>query len=359
MAEVLVNYSVTVKPGDWVNIRTEPAGEPLAKECARAVLKAGGHPWTTFSSEEIEELLLREGSDAQLTFVSPVTKLTYEQVDVVIAILAPTNTRALTSVDPSRIAMRQKALEPLLATYLNREAAGEMRVTGAQYPTPAAAQDASMSLTDYEDFVYGAGLIDEPDPVEAWKQLGRRQEKVIEWLTGKETVQIVGPGTDLTLSVAGRTWVNDDGHANFPGGEVFTGPIEDSANGVIQFTYPAYLHGPEVTGVRLVFKDGKAVEASATGNEEYLLQMLGMDEGARCLGEFAFGTNPGIQRFTKNTLFDEKIGGTLHMAVGRSIPETGGVNESALHWDMVYNLREGAEVRVDGELFSKNGEFCI
>jgi aminopeptidase len=255
--------------------------------------------------------------------------------------------------------MRQKALEPLLATYLNREAAGEMRVTGAQYPTPAAAQDASMSLTDYEDFVYGAGLIDEPDPVEAWKQLGRRQEKVIEWLTGKETVQIVGPGTDLTLSVAGRTWVNDDGHANFPGGEVFTGPIEDSANGVIQFTYPAYLHGPEVTGVRLVFKDGKAVEASATGNEEYLLQMLGMDEGARCLGEFAFGTNPGIQRFTKNTLFDEKIGGTLHMAVGRSIPETGGVNESALHWDMVYNLREGAEVRVDGELFSKNGEFCI
>jgi aminopeptidase len=182
---------------------------------------------------------------------------------------------------------------------------------------------------------------------------------LIEWLADKETVRITGPGTDLTVSVAGRTWINDLGHENFPGGEIFTGPVESATEGVIQFTFPAFLGGREVSGVRLVFREGAVVEAGASSDEAYLHQMLELDDGARRLGEFAFGSNYGIQRFTKNTLFDEKIGGTLHMALGRSYPETGGTNMSALHWDMVFDLRQGCEVTVDGQLFSRNGEFQI
>jgi aminopeptidase len=216
-----------------------------------------------------------------------------------------------------------------------------------------------MSLRAYADFVYGAGLLSEPDPVAAWQKLKDRQDRLIEWLQGKSAIRITGPGTDLSLSVAGRTWVNDDGHFNFPGGEIFTGPVEDSVNGEIRFTYPGFYGGREVTGIKLVFRDGSVVDASAQTDQAFLDQMLDMDEGARRLGEFAFGTNPGIQQFTKNTLFDEKIGGTLHMALGRSYPETGGVNESALHWDIVFDLRQGGEVMVDGEQFSKDGVFQI
>jgi aminopeptidase len=356
---VLVNYSVDVHPGDWVVIQSPVLGEPLANACARSVLKAGGNPTVLLASEEIQETMLREASEEQLSFNSPIRRLVMEQADATISILAPTNTRSLAGVDPNRMSRQSKAAEPIMEIFIQRSARGELRWTATQYPTPAAAQDAGMSLRTYADFVFGAGLLDQSDPVQAWKSLGERQQQLIDWLSDKETVHIVGPGTDLTVSVAGRTWVNDNGHENFPGGEVFTGPVEDSVEGVIEFTYPAYLRGREVSGVRLVFKDGVVVEASAKSDEAFLHQMLDMDEGARRLGEFAFGTNPGIQEFTRNTLFDEKIGGTLHMALGRSYPETGGSNVSALHWDMVQNLREGAEVTVDGQLLSRNGEFCI
>ena len=257
------------------------------------------------------------------------------------------------------MAVQSKAMEPISETFMQRSASGALNWTVAQFPTPAAAQDAGMSLRDYQTFVYRAGLLDEPDPVSAWKQLGERQEKLIEWLRGKKIVHITGPGTDLKVSIEGRTWLNDDGHKNFPGGEIFTGPVESATEGVIQFSFPAYLRGREVQGVRLVFEGGRVTEASATADEEFLRGMLDMDEGARRLGEFAFGTNHGIQQFTKNTLFDEKIGGTLHMALGRAYPESGGENLSALHWDMVYNLRNGSEVRVDDQLLSQNGEFVV
>ena len=246
-----------------------------------------------------------------------------------------------------------------METQMRRTASGELRWTAAQYLTQAAAQDAGMSLRDYEDFVYGAALLNEPDPVAAWKSLGERQQRIADWLADKDEVHISGDGTDLKLSIKGRTWINDDGHLNFPGGEVFTGPVEESVEGVIRFNYPAFLRGREVTGVRLVFKRGVVTEATASGDAAFLQEMLGLDEGARRLGEFAFGTNRGIQTFSKNTLFDEKIGGTLHMALGRSIPESGGKNLSALHWDMVYNLREGSEVTVDGQIFARNGEIWI
>jgi aminopeptidase len=185
-----------------------------------------------------------------------------------------------------------------------------------------------------------------------------RQQELIDWITPRNVVRITGPDTDLTVKIGGRTWINDEGTFNFPGGEIFTGPIEGATEGHIAFTFPAFLNGREVTGVRLTFKDGKVVQADADSGKDFLHAMLDMDEGARYLGEFAFGTNYGITRFTKNTLFDEKIGGTLHMALGRSYPDSGGQNMSALHWDMVFDLKE-AEVTVDGETFSRNGEFVV
>jgi aminopeptidase len=359
MADVLVNYSVGTRAGDWVVMRSGPLGEPLAAACARAALKAGAHPTVLLQSESVPEIMLREASDEQLAFVTPIQQFLVERADVSISILAPANTRALSTIDPDRMALQNRTMEPLMATYLERSARGELRWTVAAYPTHAAAQDANMSLREYEDFVYNAGLLNEPDPVAAWRRLGERQQQLADWLTDKKIIHLTGPGTDFRVSVEGRKWINDQGNHNFPGGEIFTGPIEDSAKGVIQFNYPSNLSGREVSGIRLVFERGRVVEASASGDDSFLQGMLDMDEGARRLGEFAFGTNPGIREPTKNTLFDEKIGGTLHLALGRSYSETGGSNISALHWDIVYNLRDGSEVTVDGQLFSKNGEYCI
>jgi aminopeptidase len=302
---------------------------------------------------------MRVATGDQLAFVPPEAEVLIGSAACLIGIMAPENTKAMSGVDPKKMAVRGKAMEPLGETMMRRTQEGDLRWTGCAYPTQAAAQDAGMSLREYADFVYGAGLLGEPDPVAAWQKLKDRQDKIIEWMQGKSEIHITGPGTDLTVSVAGRTWVNDDGHFNFPGGEIFTGPVENSATGEIQFTYPGFYAGREVTGIRLVFRDGKVVDFSAQTDQAFLQEMLDMDEGARRLGEFAFGTNPGIQQFTKNTLFDEKIGGTLHMALGRSYPETGGVNESALHWDIVFDLRQGGEVTVDGQPFSKDGVFQI
>jgi aminopeptidase len=359
MAEVLVNYSVHAEPGQWIAIQTEIAGEPAAIACAEAVLRAGANPTVFFSSEEVAEARLRLGNDDQLDFIPPTTRLSAEQADASIIILAPRNTRALSGIDPARMARSNKAASVLGELRMRRTAEGTFAWTIAAFPTPAGAQDANMSLRTYEDFVYGAGLLDETDPVAAWQALAERQQRLIDWLDGKREVRITGPNTDLRLSIEGRSWINDDGHFNFPGGEIFTAPVEDSVEGTIRFNFPAFHAGREVTGVRLVYREGRVVEASATGDEEYLQQMLDLDENARRLGEFAIGTNPGIHQFTKNTLFDEKIGGTIHMALGRTIPGTGGTNMSALHWDMVYNLRDGAEITVDGEPFSRNGEFLV
>lgn len=359
MADVLVNYSVAVKPGDLVAIQTTPLGLEMAGACLQRALEAGGNVSTLIDSEEIRETYMRVANEDQLAFINPEMRVLIDSAACLIGIMAPENTKAMSGVDPKKMAVRGKAMEPLGETMMRRTQQGELRWTGCAYPTQAAAQDAGMSLREYADFVYGAGLLGEPDPVAAWQKLKERQDRIIEWLQNKSEIHITGPGTDFTVSVAGRTWVNDDGHFNFPGGEIFTGPVEDSASGEIQFTYPGFYAGREVTGIKLVFRNGKVVDYSAQTDRAFLQEMLDMDEGARRLGEFAFGTNPGIQQFTKNTLFDEKIGGTLHMALGRSYPETGGVNESALHWDIVFDLRQGGEVTVDGQPFSKDGVFQI
>lgn len=216
-----------------------------------------------------------------------------------------------------------------------------------------------MSLREYEDFVYSACFCDQEDPVARWQEVHERQERLIAWLKGKREVRISGPNADLTLSIEGRTFINSDGHHNMPCGEIFTAPVEDSARGWVRFTYPAITGGREVEGIELWFEDGRVVRATARKNEEYLLQMLEADPGARYLGEFAIGTNYNIRRFTKNILFDEKIGGSFHLALGAGYPETGSRNESAIHWDMICDMRDGGEIWVDGELFYRNGEFVV
>ena len=359
VAEILVDYSVEVRPNQLVRISCGPEGAPLILAVYQKVLERGAHPFLRVGLEEAEELFYRYASNAQLDYVAPFEKDIVEQIDASIGIWTDVNTRQLSNADPAKQARRSVARRPLLNRVLERASNKEMRWTGTLYPTNAFAQDAEMSLREFEDFVYEACLVDEPDPIKAWKKISKQQQRVTDWLNKAREIHVVGPDTDLRLKVGGRKWGNCDGHENFPDGEIFAGPIEDSANGHIRYTYPACHYGREVEDVRLTFKDGRVVKATAAKNEEFLLKMLNTDKGARYLGEFAFGTNYGIQRFTKNTLFDEKIGGTIHLAVGTGYPESGSKNRSAIHWDMVCDLRQGGEVYVDKTLFLKDGKILI
>ena len=358
LADVLVNYSVAVSGDQIVRISGPPVGQPLIVELYGAVLAAGGHPLVRMAPEEVEEVFLKHGSDAQLQFVNPVQKFEYERIDASIGLWGEENTKALSNVDPRRIGLNQAARKPLLETFMKRSAEGKLRWVGTQYPTHGAAQDAEMSLAEYEDFVFSAGKLDRPDPVAAWKAVSERQQRLVDFLGGKRDYRVVAAnGTDLTVSVAGMKWINCDGHHNFPDGEVFTGPVVDSASGTIRFSFPAVHHGREVDGVRLTFRNGKVVDASADKGEEFLISMLDTDAGSRFLGECAIGTNYDITRYTRNTLFDEKIGGTVHFALGAGYPETGNKNESGLHWDMVVDLRQGGYIEVDGVKVNVDGKF--
>ncbi|RME37344.1 MAG: aminopeptidase, partial [Thermoflexia bacterium] len=244
-------------------------------------------------------------------------------------------------------------------TYLQRGATGELKWVVTLYPIPAYAQEADMSLREYEDFVFAACFCDQEDPVSRWREVHEHQQRLVDWLKGKREVRIVGPNADLTLSIEGRIFINCDGRNNMPDGEIFTGPVEESARGWVRFTYPAITGGREVEGIELWLEEGRVVRATARKNEEYLLKMLDTDPGARYIGEFAIGTNPNIRRFTKSILLDEKIGGSFHLALGAGYPETGSRNESAIHWDMICDMRDGGEIWVDGELFYRNGEFVL
>lgn len=359
LAEILVNYSTAVQPGDWVLVQGEIPSVPLLDQVVKQVLRAGGRPYLNIISDEINETLLREGNEEQILWVSPAEQKLMDEVDVRIVVRASSNTRAMTGVDPQKQQWAAKRRGKLLESVMQRSAAGTHRWVGTQFPTAAFAQDADMSLREYEDFVYAATYADQEDPVACWRQIHEMQQRLIDWLHGKDQVVVRGPDIDLTLSIKDRIWINSDGKRNMPSGEIFTGPIEESIKGWVRFTYPAIRMGNEVEGVELKFEDGKIVDASAQKNEPYLLSQLDLDAGARYLGEFAVGTNYQIQRFTKSILYDEKIGGTLHMAAGAGYPETGSRNKSTLHWDFICDMRNDSEILVDGELFYKNGEFQV
>lgn len=359
LADILVNYSVKVQPGEWVMVSGDVHAMPLVIEVVRHVYRAGGNVTTFLSSDDLMLARLEESNEDQLKWRSPMEAIMMEQVKASINVRATDNTRALTGVDPNKQRISQLARRDMMETFMRRSAEGDLRWVLTQFPCPAYAQDADMSLREYEDFVYSATFADQDDPVASWQELHNMQEKLIQWLKGKNEVVVRGPHIDMTLSIKDRLFINSDGTHNMPSGEIFTGPVENSVNGWVKFSYPAIRAGREVEGVELRFEDGKVIEASASKNEAFLLSQLDADEGARYLGEFAIGTNYGINRFTKSILYDEKIGGTLHMAVGAGYPETGSVNQSVVHWDFICDMRQDSEILVDGELFYKNGEFQI
>ena len=358
-AHTLVHYSLYLKAGDVVTINATPAAAPLVEAVYREVLRAGAHPLPQISLESLDEILLREGNDSQLTMPSPTASAIAQHVDAQLTILSSTNTKALSGIDPARSALRRKAHAATRIGARKREQDGEYRWSLTLYPTQSYAQDANMSLHEFEEFVFDACFLNDTDPAAKWRELSMQQQHYVDWLKGHQTVHILGEGTDLTLSIADRIFINSDGKRNFPSGEFFTGPVENSANGVIQYEIPTTYEGSAVEGIRLVFRDGKVTEATARQGQEVLQHMLDLDDGSRYLGEFAFGNNMRINRGTKNILFDEKIGGTVHLALGSSYPETGGVNHSALHWDMICDLRKSGEVWVDDTLFLKNGELLV
>jgi aminopeptidase len=358
LADVLVNYSIAVQPGQLIRLSSPAQGIPLLSELTRAVLRAGGHPMLRLNFDAFDEQMLAHGSVEQLKYVNPVALNEVEKIDGHIAIWAEENTRHLTRADPERLGIYQAARKPIFTRFVTRAAEGKLKWVGTQFPTQAHAQDADMSLEEYENFVFSAGLLDHPDPIAAWKRISQTQQRLVDYLNGKHDYRVVASnGTDVRMSLTGRTWINCGGHENFPDGEVFSGPVVDSVEGQINFSFPAVHLGHEVTDVRLTFRHGKVVDASASKGQDFLYKMLDMDAGARFLGECAIGCNYGITQYTRNTLFDEKIGGTVHFAVGAGYPESGNTNQSGLHWDMVVDLRKGGSVEVDGEKIVVDGTF--
>ncbi len=359
LAEVLVGYSVAVKPGQNVMISGSTAAEPLIKACMIKVLQAGGHPFLRVTLPGASSIHYEYSSDEQLAHIPDPLKLVYEQYDAMINIMSSTNTKALSEVPPEKLRLSSQASRGLFKTMIERTAAQQFNWVLAMYPTDAYAQDAAMSRRQLEDFAYGACLPDMENPIKYWQEFSAWQQRIVEALNPRSTLRVVAPNVELTMSIKGRTFENCDGKRNMPDGEVFTGPVEDSVEGHVKFSYPTTYQGRRLTGVELWFEKGKVVKAKADNDEAFLLQMLDADEGARYVGEFAIGTNRGVQRAIGNTLFDEKIHGSFHMAVGAGMPETGSKNESAIHWDMVCDLSADGKIYADDALIYENGEFLI
>ena len=359
MAKTLVDYCTQMKENDKVLIRGTTLAVPLVEAVYKESILKGAHPEVSLQTDNMLTLFFTHAKEHQLDYLSPFIKYYMENLDVIISIIADYNVKHLTSIPPGKIARRSKSQQEINQIVMERAHEGKLNWTLVVHPTHAMAQEASMSLLEYEDFVYHACFVDTPDPVAEWKKLSEMQENIVNYLNGKSTLHIVGEDTDITMSIKGRTWINSDGRRNFPSGEVFTGPEETSAEGTIRFTFPGIYIGKEVEDISLTFEKGTVVKAHAKKGDDFLQEMLNTDEGARRIGEIAVGTNYGITTFTKNILFDEKIGGTIHLALGRSIPDSGGKNQSAIHWDLIKDMKADGKLYADGELFYENGKVLI
>ena len=363
-AKVLVEHSARVVPGDRILLEGTTAAEPLLRELYIQILEKGGHPHLMMALPGMmpfsqDEMYMTYAKDTQLDFVPTFYKLAYDQFEGRIRIHSATNTRGTTNIDPEKLQRRSKAISSITEAQFRRGADGSFKWVTTLFPTEAYAQDANMSLKEYEDFVFGAVHTNEDDPIAFWKSVESKQQSAVNFMKGKSQVILRGPNVDLTLSVKGRKFMNSFGTFNMPDGEIYTGPVEESVNGWVKFTYPANYGGSSVENAELTFSNGRVTTAKADKNQDFLLKTLDSDAGSRFLGEFAIGTNFDIQQFTGNILFDEKIGGSFHMALGAGYPETGSKNKSAIHWDMICDMRKDAEILVDGELFYKNGQFVF
>lgn len=361
LAKILVNYSTKVKKNDKVMIRGRPllpVAAPLVLETYREVLKAGGFPHLHMNLEE-GYIFLSEAADYQLIQPDLVTKMVFEEFDVEIRIGSHTNTRVMTSIKPEKWQLLGQAYKDLSEIWRNRTSSGELRWVLTKYPTHAYAQDADMSLIQFADFIFSTTHADSDNPVEYWESVGEKQQEYVDWLAGKEKVKIIGEGIELDMSIKDRKFINCCGEYNMPDGEIFTGPVEESVNGIVKFSYPCVWSGVEVDGVELTFEKGKVIKARADKNEDFLLGTIKTDDGASYVGEFGIGTNYQIDRFTRNMLFDEKMGGTIHLALGAGYPNSGSKNKSVIHWDLLTDMRNGGQIIVDDEVFYESGEFKI
>jgi len=357
LARVICEYSLDLKPDQLVLIEGPALAEPLMLELVTTALSLGAIPRVRPVTAGAQAAFLAQADDQQLAFLAPTMLAEMAAIDARIAVHAAWNTRELSGVDPSKMAATQAARRPVLDLYMQRSAEGTLRWCVTAFPCDAFAQDADMSLDAYEDFVYRAGWLHLDDPVAAWRDFSGKLQQVVEKLAGFREMRVVSEHTDITLGVAGRRWIPCHGDRNFPDGEVFTAPIETETRGDVRFSYPAIFGGREVDDVRLRFEGGRVVKSEAAAGGDLLREMLAMDDGASILGEFAIGANYAVDRYSKQILFDEKIGGTCHMAVGAGYPESGSTNTSALHWDMVCDLRSGGEIHADGELIYRDGRF--
>jgi aminopeptidase len=355
LAKLCVEYCISVKPDEKVVIRGSMSSFPLVSELYKECLVKKAHP-LYLPVFDLEYVFYRYAQQRHFDFVSPFSKFIYENSDVLITVLSDPNPKRLTTTDSAKIRKHRAAQKELNDIFNKRYAAGKLKWTVLAYPISAQAQEAAMPIEEYEDFVYSSCLVDKKNPVAEWKKISGRQEKTCESLNKSSRIRIVGEDTDLTFSTKGRKWISCGGKINMPDGEVFTGPVEESVNGTIRFTYPGIYSGKEVEDINLEFKNGKVVKASAAKGDELLQELLKI-EGANRIGEAAIGTNYGITKFTKEMLFDEKMGGTIHLALGNSYPETGARNKSAIHWDILKDMKKHGEIYTDGKLFYQNGKF--
>ena len=359
-AQIIVDYSTRVKKGDLVAIRgfpLTPAATPLINALTRKVLQAGGLPHLIMTPPEYRELLYKYASEAQIQHINPFSEMITERFDVDIRISSSQNTNTLSNLDPDRLNQIRRSYSELLDTWFQRTSEGSLRWLTTRFPTNAYAQDAEMSLEEYEQFFYKSCYADLDDPIAEFNKMSAGLGKVEAILNGGKAVELNGPDIDLKFSVQDRIFIPCIGDHNLPDGEIYCAPVEDSVEGWVRFSFPCKYLGVEVQGVELEFKAGKVVRATAEKNESYLTQTLQVDEGASRLGEFGIGLNEGIDRFTGSMLFDEKIAGTIHLALGAGYPKSGSVNKSSIHWDMLVDMRTDSEITLDGERIYADGVF--
>lgn len=357
-AQLLVHYCVELQPGERLFVQTTTQAEPLVREVYREAMKAGGTCDVNMSFREQNRIFYEHADADQLKHISPLYKTAIEDYDAYIYIRAPFNLKEDSANDPAKTKKRQAFTKSLNDTYFKRTSTRDLKRNLCQYPTISGAQNAGMSLEAYEQFIFNACKLYDDDPRQSWLQVRENQQHIVDRLNAATHIVYKNHDTEISFSTAGRTWINSDGQTNMPSGEVYTSPVEDSVNGVITFDYPAIYMGKEVENVTLHVKDGYIEKWEATKGKDFLDEIFSI-EGTRRFGEAAIGTNYNISRVTKNILFDEKIGGSIHMAIGQSYPQAGGVNQSSVHWDMIKNMQNGGEILADGQKIYLNGKFLL
>lgn len=361
-ADVLVNYSLETKKGQHAIIVGDPIAMPLIDACYEKLILAGATVECFVQSGAWKEIFFKHASSDQLSFTPPTWLHAVQNCDLYLNISSSTNAKSLANVPVKKQLLTSQGSKPILETVLGRASEGKLKWCLTYYPTSSSAQDSEMGTLEYEEFVLNAGHLNEINPVEYWTHLAIQQDYLVKFLNEKKELRFINDqGTDLTVNIDGMRWINCCGKRNFPDGEVFTGPNlsapDGGVNGEAFYAFPTVFRGVEVQDIKLIFEKGAVVEAKAGKNEDFLKAMIHQDPGAKYLGEVAIATNYNIRQGTKNILFDEKIGGTFHTALGKGYPETGNCNDSALHWDLICNLRQGGKILADGQVISENGSF--